>query len=372
MEKVAEIVPAANDFRGPAEIASGPALTKALSKNLCCFSILGEIGIRLNELCNENAAPHMVGLRRVLLDLYHKSGAGKQMMPHVYSDKDKNTGVLNSPAYSIMGEGTPTTFYRHLDESMISDGLLPRFIIIEYAGDRPYINRKFNEVTPPQSLVEYVAKLANYCIQIQQRNRALPVNLDADAEKMSWQYADEITRRMNAAGDAEVSRQLLNRAHIKVLKLAAILAVGVDPELPIITVSMLEWAQRLVERDMSNILNRFSSGAVGVETGELNQQQDLMRVITAYARKPLTESMIRSIPSVEKMKTANIIPYQMFSRQCGQRAAFRKDRMGSTNALYRTIQTLINMGKLIEVKPSTLMSEFNTTQKAYAILDINL
>ena len=371
MEKIVEQIPAAVEYRGPAEIASGPALTKALAKNLCCFSILGEFGMRLNEMCSEHAQSHMVGLRRVLLDLFHKSGAGNQLLQHVYSDKDKNTGVLQSPAYTIMGESTPETFYRHLDESMISDGLLPRFIVIEYAGDRPPLNRDFALVQPDQYVVDFAVRLVNYCITIQQKNRALNVQLTEDAQAMSWKYSDDITKRINQAGDAEISRQLLNRAHIKMLKLAALIAVGCNPNVPVITISMLEWARRLVERDMSNILNRFASGSVGTETSEFNQQQDLLKALAMYTSKPITPAMLRIMPGLEKMRAANVIPYQVIQRQCGQRASFKRDRIGSTNAIQRTIQTFINMGKLLEVKQSTLFDNFQTTSKAYAILDIN-
>jgi hypothetical protein len=47
---------------------------------------------------------------------------------------------LLSPAFSILGESTPERFYGALNEDMISEGLLPRFLLIEYKGNRPPLN----------------------------------------------------------------------------------------------------------------------------------------------------------------------------------------------------------------------------------------
>ena len=66
-------VPSAIDFVGPAELASGQALLRYLSSYSVSFmSIVGEFGIRLQQLSSPNASTSELALRRVLLDLFNK------------------------------------------------------------------------------------------------------------------------------------------------------------------------------------------------------------------------------------------------------------------------------------------------------------
>lgn len=369
MDKVEVVAPAAAQFRGPAEIASGPALSKFMAnESPCCFSILGEFGLRLHQMCNDQAQSHQVGLRRLLLDLFHKSGKGSSLRPHIYSDKDKNTDVLHSPAYTMMGESTPATFYRYLDDSMISDGLLPRFLILEYTGPRVELSETFMNAEPSPELITQLSELATYCIQMHHSNRCSPCALTPDAQILSKSLAREFTRLINENEDNEIACQLYNRAHIKIMKIAALIAVGCNPIQPTLTVENIEWARALVERDIQNILHRFAVGKVGRETGDVNQANELGKLIKDYLTRGYDKTLERyKVPL--GMKMANVIPYQYIMRQAGNKAAFRQDRMGSTFSINRAIQTLVYDGALREVKTHVLQEEFQSAMKAYAIID---
>jgi hypothetical protein len=117
MNAIRAQVPAASEFVGPAEIQSPEALLKYMGYASSSFvSMIGEFGLKLKQLSAFNATPGMIGLRRLLLDLFNKSGEGKLLHPMIYSDKQKNTDVVNAPAFSIMGESTPEKFYEALNE----------------------------------------------------------------------------------------------------------------------------------------------------------------------------------------------------------------------------------------------------------------
>jgi hypothetical protein len=369
MTEVEKLAPAVSTFRGPAEIASGPALTKYLAKDSpCCFSIMGEFGLRLHQMCNDQAQSHMIGLRRVLLDLFHQSGKGGSLQAHIYSDKEKNTDVLHSPAFTIFGESTPETFYRHLDESMLSDGLLPRFTIVEYSGDRVDLSEHFTDVEPPKELINRLAELATFCIQMHHANRVLSCAFTPEAKEYSRELSKDYTRKINANREDGVARQLYNRAHLKILKLAALVAVGINPIAPTITWENMEWGRKLVDADNQNILYKFQMGKVGRESGDLNQTHEMIECIKDYMRRPWDKHLQKfNVPLA--MKQANIIPYQYIQRQCASRAAFRQDRVGATFAINRALQTLTYEGGLREVKPNQLSQEFNTSMKAYAVVD---
>lgn len=369
MSAVEKTVKAAGEFRGPGEIASGPALTKHLANQApSCVSLLGEFGLRLHAMCSENANAQHVGLRRLLLDLFHKSGASGSLRPHVYSDKAKNTDILYSPAFSILGESTPETFYRHLDESMISDGLLPRFACIEYTGERVSLNRKHASVVPDDGLVQRMTELCTAVLGMHANHRVLNVQLTPEAEEMSYALTEEYTRRINADKENEIARQLYNRAHIKVLKLAALIAVGVNYLNPIVTVEQIQWGVAFVERDIKNTLHKFQIGKVGRETGETNQAADLIHVIRDYLSREYDATMAKyRVPAA--LKNSNIVPYAYLHRFANGRASFKQDRVGATFAINRALMTLQHEGLIREVKETELFKNFGVRMRAYAVTD---
>lgn len=369
MDAVEKIVPAAINFRGPGEIASGPALTKFMGKDSpSCFSILGEFGLRLHEMCQDRAQSHMVGLRRILLEIFHKSGKGGSLRPHIYSDKEKNTDVLYSPAFTIIGESTPETFYGHLDESMLTDGLLPRFLVLEYSGERAHLSRTFQGADIPPELVTKLAELSTFCIQMHHSNRVLITQFDAEAKELYWQLSHTYTDHINSNKDNQIAVQLYNRAHLKIMKLAALIAIGVNPIAPTITVEYIRWGQRIVDTDNQNILHRFEMGKVGRETGELNQVGIVTKCIQDYLNDGYNTTLEKYKIS-PLMHASKIIPLQLIMRKCGMRSGFKLDRLGATNAIMRAMQTLVYDGAIREVKAHQVQIEFGTTMRAYAIVD---
>jgi len=113
-------------------------------------------------------------------------------------------------------------------------------------------------------------------------NRATVVELMPDAEAYLDQLDEYADDQINGARQ-NVTRELWNRAHIKALKLAALIAVGCNPEAPIVTLEMATWARDQIERDIRRLLDRFESGEVGEVAGnEVKQQNAVLRCIFEY------------------------------------------------------------------------------------------
>ena len=354
-------VPMADQFLGPAAFASGQALIKVLNDKPCFVSILGEFGLTLQQLSDHRANSAQIMLRKVLLDLYAKSGWNRMLRSSVYSDTDKNTKIIQAPNVTILGESTPETFFEGLDASHIAEGLIPRFSIMEYTGKRPPRNPNVN-VPPSQDLTQRVADLVTTSLTTSNNNTMVEVRTDDHSQQLLDAFdvhADEI---MNSSHQ-DVEVQLWNRAHLKALKLAALLAVGCHPYQPIITSDLAQWAIDFVTRDVNLVVRRFQDGNVG--KGDSKQFHDLRKVVQSYFG--LNKDTLDKRKMDRRMHKDKIVPYSYLIRKTASVASFRTDRMGATSALKRTIQALVDSNMLLEVAPQTLVKQYKFHGSAYAI-----
>lgn len=366
MAAVTREVPAAVDFIGPGKIASEQALIKYFSRNANSFvSMVGEFGIQLKLMASPFASPHMQGLMAMLLDIFNKSGEGKVVRPSIYSDRDKNTASFLSPAMTLLGESTPEKFYEALDETMISSGLLPRFTIIEYYGKRPKLNPSHTHAVPSYELVDKLATVAANALQLNSQNKAMHVQLDHEAQSMMDQYNEHIDLNINSA-DFEIRKELWNRAHIKALKLAAIVAVGCNPYTPVINQEIAAWAIDICTADVRNMLKRFDAGEIGIDNDETKQISKVMDVVKDYVTKAWSDVQKYS-SSPAALHGDNIIPFSYISRRLSAVSVFRKDKAGATRAIERAVKTIIERGDIQEVSRAELSKKYSCSAKAFMI-----
>lgn len=368
MQAVHDKVPAANEFIGPSEIRSDAALLRILERQPCMVSIIGEFGLKLHAMCSPNANTHQTGLKSVLLDLYGKSGRGNILRRMVYSDSSKNTRDIHAPAFSILAESTPSTFYPNVDESIIAQGLLPRFLTVEYYGDRPELNDRANLAIPPDLLVNQLMQLTAHCHTLMNKGIVINVQYDADSRHLSELFDKFCDRQINST-KRDVIRDLWNRAHLKSLKLASLVGIGVNPHNPIIDRESWLWAQSICERDVNNLVQRFETGDVGKDTEENKQSDDVLRVMKEWIMKPW-EDVSKYAPDMVKQHADKVIPYQFIQRRLVAVSSFRKDRIGATNAIKRTLQTLIDGGQIAEIDKRQIQQRYGNSLKCYAIVGI--
>jgi hypothetical protein len=371
MNAVIRVVPAITEFVGPAEISSAQALIKYLSKTAPSFvSIIGEFGLMLSQMSNDFAPSHQQSLKRILLDLYNKSGNGQTLRPMIYSDKEKNTNTVDSPAVTLLGESTPESFYGSLNEEMIANGLLPRIMTIEYYGKRPALNKAAKNAQPNFQLCEAVASLASHALQLNSQNKVIDVRMTPDAEEMLDAFETHATANINSA-DKEVRRHLWNRAHLKALKLAALVAVGISPYTPTIDINCADWAIRIVVADIRNLLGRFDAGEIGIDNDETRQLKRVIEVMKEWTDKPWSELESLKFGSLA-LHSERIIPYGFIQNKTQRMKEFKKDRQGATNALKRTLKTFEERGDIQQVGRTELASKFQTTASCYVVKNLNL
>jgi hypothetical protein len=369
MNEVVKNVPAANEFIGPEIINSGQALTRYISTQSSCFvSVLGEFGFTIERISKNDANSADKMLYSNLLSLYSRSGYGQVFKASIYSKKDDSVASTISPAVTILGESNPTTFYGAIDETMILAGLLPRFLMIEYDGNRKYFNERSINIKPSEQLISRVSQLSGYCKEVIHRKSVINVELNDEAKIKMTQYDKQTTDIINLISHPAID-ELWNRAHLKVLKLASIVAIGINPFNPIITIDELNWAIPIVERDIKTLAHKFDIGEVGKNTEEIKQYEDAIKVLKEYVTKDSSHAIkYRGRAELHKDK---VVCNTFLSDRLKKLSSFKCDKIGATNALKKMLQVLIDNGVIAEV-PYTekVKRKYTYVGKCYAIISV--
>lgn len=363
MKKVREKVPASEQFLGPSDFASGPALVKAVTNQPCFLSIMGEFGLRMQQMADPRANNAERTLQRVLLDCFGKSGWNQTLSGIHYSDTDKNTGLVHAPALSILAETTPETFFSKLTEEHVNSGLLPRFSFVEYTGKRPPINEASAYCDPSPELVNRLSDLVAQSIQLSANQACQPVLQDKEAAELLGEFNEFCDAKINSG--SEIYKQLWNRAHLKALRIAAILAVGVNSLQPVITATEAKWAIDFTRQDMETIEHRFRKELIG--EGEHRYESEIRKAVEYYINLPHAKRTSYKIP--QSIINEPVIPYSFLRRRLRQLSGFRNDRRGTSRAIQEALRDLCDAGILQMVPPLQRKTKYGLSSDIYVIGD---
>jgi len=360
-------MPCVVDFKGPGHFASAEGLLKRLGKSPCWVSIIGEFGIKLRAMAAPNANQTQAALKAALLDLYNKSGEGKLLDPMVYSDTTKNSLPIASPAVTIIGESTPEELFSSLDDKVISNGTLPRFLSFYTEAPRPYLNP--NVGTPPSfELVQSLSDLAASCLSY--AGGPIKVQLDDEAKAHFVELERLATDFINAAHNS-VHTELWNRAYIKALKLACLLAVGVNRDTPVVTIANAKWATDLVGAQTTLLIAKYDNGEIGEVAGnEVIQLKDLTRVIREYLQEGFeiaSKYLKGNDLTLRDMYSKQVFPLSYLQRRLSALSSFKNDRLGATMAIDRALKSLLSNDDIREMPAAQMVELFGRKPRSFVV-----
>lgn len=343
------------------EYASGPALIKACAHNNSFVNVSGEWGRRMKRIASEDDREGpMTTLRTQMTNLYQKSAPRSIVGGIGYSSQENNIEALTSVAYSMVGESTPQTFYDSLTESMMEDGFLSRFLVIQYEGDRPDKNPNIIEF-PDDALVTYLCSMANSADISIAKGESMPVQRSEAAAKMLNDFDNLSAHNIRSTSD-ESRRQMWNRATLKALRVAGLLAVGDNFSNPIIQEEHATWAINLVLSDIAVMQKRLDGGDVGV--GDTARERKLVDIMKQYLAKPVPASY--KIP--EAMRDNSIVSRNYLQLRTSRVSSFYKHKFGPGKALDETLQQMIANGIIMEVKSDKMVEAYNIHGRGFRIL----
>ena len=353
-------VPAVDEFIGPGAFASGQGLIRTLDKQPSFVSMMGEFGLTLQTLNDPRAPSSTQLLKRALLDLYSKSGWNNVLRSTAYSDMEKNTSTVYAPALSFVGDTTPETLYSALTTGDIADGLLPRMTVVEYKGKRPDLN-EHNGAAPDAPLLDHLAALAQSALTMRNDSRNMPVPMDGPGKALLDQYNRDCDARMREDGVGVGALQLWNRAHLKALKVAALLAVGVNHHAPVISAPLAQWSIEFVTRTTWDVLARFEEGDVG--NGEGRQRNELKRLIDSYFR--MSTKQLQTYRAKKEWRDAGVVPYGFLAMRTSSMPVFRQGYAPASQQLRTLLDVLVASDWLGIVPKQQAKEKFNTGQVLY-------
>ncbi len=355
--------PTIRQFVDFSDFASGPALIKACAANTCFVNVCGEWGHKLKRIAKDDGRDTaMATLRMTMTNLYQKSGPQSIVGGISYSNKDANIQSVSGVAYSMIGETTPKTFYSALTESMMEDGFLSRFIVLEYDGPRPALN-KDQRREPPLVVSDYLGQMAQVAQGALASGRLTSVDVSQDAAKLIYDFEQECDAQINSSKE-ESWRQMWNRASLKVMRISGLLAVGDNYITPVITTQHVEWALTLIRRDIAVMQRKLDSGEIGLD--DSSRESKVVSLIKDFFRYAVPEGY--GVP--EAMRTNAIIPHKYLQMKTQKVNSFVIHRGGSTEALKQVMRSLCENGYLYEMDKKKMVDHYKFHGKCYGVLGL--
>lgn len=356
--------PQANTFVDFNDMASSSALYKTVATRPSFVNVAGEFGQKLKRFSQDDRAESQaVQLRVALTNLYQKSGPQSIVGGITYSNKDNNIAAVNGVSYSMIGETTPGTFYDSLTQSMMEDGFLSRFVVVEYDGKRPPANE--HAITEPDAaLADALAAICQQAHMLISTQNSQAVGRSAEAAVIMRRFEEECDTRINSTED-ESQRQMWNRAALKAARIAALLAVADNYIQPVIQVKHYEWAVETIRHDIARMQVKIGDGTVGL--GDSSREKKVIALCKDFLKKG-GPSHHKDYPN--EMFDAGIIPRRYLQLKTSRVSQFSTHKLGATKALDLAIGSLIDSGLLAEVQKAEL-NVLNFTGKAYRLVKLD-
>lgn len=327
--------PAARSFQGPRGIASAQGLYKSFSADaargsLSYVSLIPEFGEFLKGHSDERADSNKIALMAAILEIYGKSGRNNEAGSIVYSDREKNVAAIKSPAFSFIGDTVASSFYEACTARNISKGLIPRLFIMEYAGLRPPLNVGAHHHRADADMLTYFNSFVTTCLAHNQSNTPVDVQTDPEAQALFDAFLAECDHVYNSRPDEAIG-SIWSRAHLKALKLAALVAVGCNWHNPMILAENARWAIALARRDVNMLMSKIDAGEIDGTPHEQprdaawsSEQRTCAHLFHAHITKPYAQLNVQRRDSIsQKAHESGIMKQALFLNDLRKRAPFK-------------------------------------------------
>jgi hypothetical protein len=260
--------------RGPSQFMSYSAVVKRLERHPLFLCAIDEFGSFLAKMNDKKSSSHEKGISQVLRTAWGNSY--KTFMTPEYAAVP--SVAISSPALSIYGASTHQEFYRALTSEDTTNGMLNRILVLS-------TTRRGDKVTPKVDASDYPPDVI---FQLQDiYNSAPPLvsatmhNGAADAPLFTATWGEgakeiytEFAHRMGRRVDKD---EWYARAAEYAVRLATIVAVGVDHRAPVVAKEFMTWAIAFSEWAFDRLVTEAGEHMAGSDFEVLCNE--IMRIV---------------------------------------------------------------------------------------------
>lgn len=352
-------MPAAEKFVTQEKFVSSQAIHRRLLESPGFLAMHTEFGKRLRKV----ASPKSRGgpdddFVNILIEVYEK----KFLDGVTRAKVDDSFPGVPWPALSFVGETTPQTFSGALTNEMMEDGFFSRFLTVVTTTLSIEANPEGKLSLTPSTYRAWVS-LVGQALTLDSAPNLKPIMveyLNADS-KEKLEYFQKDCRKKFATADEKndiYGVAAWNRAHIKALKVASLLAVADNPHYPKITLGHATWAIVLVRQEAHIFLDRVESGDVG--DGDDVREKKVLEIF----KRVIIGELKGGIPE----RNPQVVPRRIIQTNTSRLAPFKNHPLGAARALDATIKSLLDDGILWEMDKIKAAEEFGYQGRCFMMI----
>lgn len=366
-----EGVMGANKFIMSQKFTHENAMYKEFQERTSFTQCLSEFGkIFKNMVSVDNHGGALATVREQMTDIYGKSGAFDRVGGLRYTNQENVVNIEHPVSYSFLGESVAEPFFESVTADMFSDGFMSRFLVFEHESDIPYSNRNIQHM-PENGLLKHMAQACSGVIRAlnnPQNVQVFNVPFSTEAEAWSEHYDNECTDKANENRLDVVWTSLWTRCYVKVVKIAALLAVTDKPMSPLITMEHIEWAMEFVYAHNDLVIDSLKTGRMG--RADTDQGITTIReCMVSFFEKPLA-SLEKRYKHPQVYKDNFAVPVEFIMHTCTRRAVFKSTSgyKKPRDHIRESLRDMEDSGYIQKVPQKEAIETFKTTAIVYRLL----
>ncbi|MDX8495865.1 bifunctional DNA primase/polymerase [Mesorhizobium sp. VK22B] len=258
-----------DSFGGPARIMSASALREVLEAHQSVNCQIDEFGGFIREITDRRAGGHQRAISVDLRDYFSASATFFEGAAYRGSPPKR----IHNPNLCIHGTSTPEQFWSALSSASAEDGLLPRLILFNVDTAPPAAVKPAQDVRyVPSALLDKMADVAGIDVVKKRTGNLAGIKLPSAATNTPTSphvvpWTDGAVALFDSVKEAvseheklvvPEARPFVRRIIENAIKLALIVAVGIDHAEPMITEANVDWASSLAWTCAAGMLSQVT------------------------------------------------------------------------------------------------------------------
>jgi hypothetical protein len=208
---------------------------------------MDEFGGFVAKIMDRRAGTHQSGIRQMLMQFFTSSSSFYKGQ----AAAAEGAAIIHNPCFSIYGTSTAHDFWPSMSGKGVADGFLPRTLIVTLSGEET-INYYPKDIAVPSHLIDECrtvltdsgrGNLPDSAARPPSKVRTATWGPGGHDAYIRWETLCK-QRQRKAEPGIDV---LWSRCVEKALRVAHIVAIGVNTSAPVLTEELIDWACRLCE-----------------------------------------------------------------------------------------------------------------------------